>query len=160
MTCALHVGDVRDRFVYRDGVLYWRTARVAARVGTRAGTLHTSGRRYVTYNGRRVLEHRLVWVWCTGAAPPVEIDHINGDPGDNRIENLRPADRFLNTQNLRRAKHQNQTGVLGVTPSGRGFMAQITAHGVYHYLGTHDTPDEAHQAYLDAKRRLHEGNTL
>jgi hypothetical protein len=49
---------------------------------------------------------------------------------------------------------------LGVTPKGRRFMAQIGANGKHYCLGRYDTAQEAHEAYVRAKRVLHEGGML
>lgn len=88
------------------------------------------------------------------------IDHINGDPSDNRVENLRLADKRLNAENQRRARADNAIGVLGVMAHGNKFRAQIRTGGRTIYLGLFLTSDEAYAAYVEAKRRLHEGCSL
>jgi hypothetical protein len=105
------------------------------------------------------LAHRLAWFYVHGVWPPVLIDHINGKRSDNRIVNLRLADWRLNMENKRRESY-NSTGLLGVKPNGKGFAARIGSRGVEHHLGTFRTPEEAHAAYVEAKRRLHKGGTL
>lgn len=105
--------------------------------------------------------HRLVWFYVHGEWPSEEIDHINGNAADNRIENLRVVSRRVNQENLRIAKRNSSTRLLGVSPARGGkFRAAIRAKGVFHHLGHFDTAEEAHNAYLEAKRRLHEGCTL
>ncbi len=86
-------------------------------------------------------------------------DHIHsGETLDNRRSNLRIATGFQNQHN-RRKRRDNSCGFKGVTPSGNGnkhpWKAEIVAHGEYHYLGCHDTPEEAHAAYCEAAKRLH-----
>src|SRR6185369_5842834 len=99
-----------------------------------------------------------------GEWPKHDIDHINGDIIDNRIANLRDVPRLLNMQNQRRAQAKNATGFLGVT--------QDKKRGTYHpkiripgeknprHLGTFRTAEAAHEAYLEAKRKLHAGCTI
>ena len=41
---------------------------------------------------------RVVYAWCTGASPENQIDHINRDWSDNRIQNLRDVDNRTNIQ--------------------------------------------------------------
>lgn len=104
--------------------------------------------------------HRLAILYMTGSWPLVETDHINGNRSDNSWANLRPADKELNCQNLRRAKSHNKLGLLGVGRNGSGFMANLTVKGKRHYLGTFRTQELAQIAYIAAKRLLHPGGTL
>ena len=59
--------------------------------------------------------HRLAWFYVHGAWPKEQIDHINGNPGDNRLCNLREATRYENAQNLHGANARNKAGLLGVS---------------------------------------------
>lgn len=80
--------------------------------------------------------HRVAWAMFYGRWPEGEIDHINRDPSDNRICNLRLADRALNNQN-RRLQVNNRSGVPGVHWSKRHqkWRAVIKVSGRKHYLG-------------------------
>lgn len=106
--------------------------------------------------------HRLAWYFHTGNWPENEIDHANGIRTDNRIDNLRESTRSFNMQNKRSAMKNNKTGYLGVSlRRNRGtYLAMIMVNKVPKRLGSYKTPEEAHEAYLTAKRLLHEGNTL
>ncbi|MEY3252390.1 MAG: hypothetical protein RL227_1363 [Pseudomonadota bacterium] len=105
--------------------------------------------------------HRLAFLWMTGQWPSNDVDHINGDRADNRWVNLRDVTRSVNLQNLRGAKSNNKgTGLLGAAPWGKRFRAAIRVNGVDHKIGVFDTPQEAHAAYIQAKRELHEGAVL
>jgi hypothetical protein len=100
--------------------------------------------------------HRLAWLYMTGAWPQNHIDHIDGDQFNNRFANLRDVTRTVNMQNRRRAQSNNRLGLQGVSAWGSRFKARLDGSK----LGAFDTPEEAHAAYLDAKRRKHEGCTL
>lgn len=105
--------------------------------------------------------HRVAWLIFHGAWPEGEIDHINGDPSDNRLENLRDVTHRTNTENLRSATRASKGGALGVcTPKVGRCRAAITLSGVKRDLGGYDTPEQAHQAYLTAKREVHAGCTI
>jgi hypothetical protein len=96
----------------------------------------------------------------TGEWPIDMIDHKYGDPSDNRWERLRQANRNINQQNLHVAKKTNRIGLLGVSRHGSTWRAQITANGKTYRFSGFKTPEEAHQAYVKAKRELHEGGML
>jgi len=110
--------------------------------------------------GKMYKAHRLAWAFTHGHFPEKHIDHINGNPSDNRIVNLREATRSLNLQNLRKPKFNNKSGFLGVCKNGNNWSAQICVNGKKVSLGTYPSPDQAHVAYVNAKRKYHEGCTI
>ncbi len=136
--------------------------RYGANVGTVAGTKTSEGRVFVSVQSKQYRAHRLAWLYMTGEWPKGEIDHINGEPSDNRWANLRDVSRRVNAQNLRRAHSHSGTGLLGASWGSRDrrFVARIKHQGKYVSLGGFDTAEEAHAAYVAAKRRLHEGCTI
>jgi hypothetical protein len=84
----------------------------------------------------------------------LQIDHVNGDPADNRLENLRLATHQQNLCNKRRGR--NNSGLKGVylRPNGK-FTASVAFNQRSFYLGCFDTAGEAHAAYAFAAARLH-----
>ena len=65
-----------------------------------------------------------------------------------------------NQENRIRASKRSKAGILGVTTLKNCFAAKIESKGRVYYLGRHKTPEEAHSAYVAAKRQLHDGCTL
>ena len=126
-----------------------------ASAGVVAGSLHSNGYWYIQIDGRKYLAHRLAWLITNGALPADQIDHIDGDRANNRLANLREATNAENQQNLRRAPRGSTTGLLGASPHGGGFKARIRVDGERRHLGQFDTPEQAHAAYLVAKKKLH-----
>lgn len=126
----------------------------------RAGTPDYQGYLRLRLRGIRIAAHRLAWALHFNLWPDGEIDHINGDKQDNRIENLRDVPSFVNKQNLRSATKRNKLGVLGVHQRQGRFRADISIDGAAKAIGTFASADEAHAAYLAAKRSCHQGNTL
>ena len=129
-------------------------------VGALVGYMTKSGTLVIYLDGRSYLAHRLAWLWMTGSWPVNVIDHRDTNSSNNRWSNLRDVTNSVNQQNKRRARKDNRTGVIGVQPIGPKFQARIQLNGVSTYLGLHPTVEEAHEAYLKAKREIHEGNTL
>ena len=144
------------------GVLTWKHSRGGQVSGSPAGCITEDGYRRVTTGRRSYLVHRLIWMLVYGAWPTNTIDHINGDKLDNRITNLRDVTRKTNKENMRKPRKDNTVGVLGVHwhKYMKKFQASIRTNGERIHLGTYNTSEEAHQAYLIAKRQLHAGNTL
>lgn len=130
------------------------------RAGALAGRLSKHGYRIICVDGTTCMAHRLAWLYVHGEWPAHEIDHINGVRTDNRITNLRDVSRAINAQNIRAARSDSKSGLLGVSAGNGGFVAAVQLNGRQHYLGTFQTPEEAQAVYLGAKRRLHEGCTI
>ena len=140
--------------------LVWRPNGVKA--GDVAGFIESNGYRVISLYRKFYKAHRLAWFYMTGEWPKNELDHVNGVRTDNRLANLRAADRSLNKQNMRKARRDNRTGLLGVYEQNGRFRAGIKVRGEKRrrHLGTFATAQDAHVAYLAAKRALHEGCTI
>lgn len=150
---VLHYDKTTGRFT-------WLVHRHGLRVGTEAGCINNNGYWLITVDGVKYRAHRLAWLYVTGKWPDGEIDHKNTKRADNRWRNLRPATFEHNQQNRRRAMKRNITGLLGVSERGCKFTANIHVAGRDIYLGTFDTAEAAHAAYVVAKRQHHPGCTL
>ena len=144
------------------GVFTWiKSTSNSVVLGSRAGGSDCHGYRVIGIDGQRIFEHRLAWLYMTGSMPRQQIDHKDGKGDHNRFDNLREATDTINRQNIRKPNKNNKsTGFLGVYPNHRRFGAKILLNGKQHYIGTFDTPDQAHEAYVLVKRKLHPGCTL
>lgn len=156
---------VRELFDYdaERGVLVWRISQGnRAKVGVVAGSKRKDGRCRVCVDGTQYLAYRVIWLHEHGAWPTGDIDHINGDCTDNRVENLRDVPAQLNAENRHRARADQKSGKLaGAYHSDGGrWKAKIVTNGKAIHLGCFDTEQAAHAAYVEAKRRLHPGSTI
>jgi hypothetical protein len=139
-------------FIHCRAVGRW--GRVPA--GSRADTTFSHNYRRVRVDREAFPAHRLAWFWMTNKWPTHQIDHIDGDPTNNRWSNLREVTDGQNKQN-QKAHRKNSSGLLGVSWYGPSklWTARIQVEGKQRYLGRFNTPEEAHAAYLKAKRELH-----
>jgi len=160
MTKRLTAARLRELLHYdpETGVFRHIAPRQGIIAGSVAGSLGTNGYRKHRMDGETHSGHRLAWLYMTGEWPKFEIDHINGDRADNRFANLRDVPGRVNRQNMRRAL--GKVGLLGVCRHRDVFRAEIGIDNKAIRLGTFKTPEEAHEAYLKAKRQLHEGCTI
>ena len=77
--------------------------------------------------------HHAVWAVCKGRWPKQQIDHINGNKHDNRIENLREVSQSENNMNvLHPWKPNAKTGLPGVNKHGSGYQIKV-ASNQYHF---------------------------
>lgn len=97
-----------------------------------------------TFIMKKVLLHRLIWLYMTGEWPDY-VDHINGDVTDNRWTNLRDVSCRENLRNQKRRRN-NTSGITGVyshKPSGRWKASIQNREGKFTHLGYFDSFDEA-----------------
>lgn len=122
--------------------------------GTIAGS-ESCGYRKIKFNGKHHPIHRIIYEMANGPIPAgLHIDHINTNPLDNRLCNLRLATNAENCMN-RGANRNNTTGFKGVHRHGSGFRARIHVDGKPTNLGTHSTPELAAEAYAAASKVHH-----
>ena len=158
----ISLNDLKSLLLYKEdtGQFVWLETRGKAIKGSVAGTPHICGYVHIGIKKHQYLAHRLAVFYMTGYWPKYDVDHINGIRTDNRWSNLRLASRSQNMQNQKSARSNNKTGFLGVVPNRKRFSAQIRIHGKTKCLGTYDTPHQAFEAYVIAKREMHEMGTL
>lgn len=129
-------------------------------IGEPIGCVNAAGRVELSIDGGIYFAHRIAWLYMTGKWPANVIDHIDGDPLNNTFRNLRDVTQFGNMQNQRRPSRNNTSGYLGVRKKRNRWAATITTLGKVRNIGVFDTPEEAHAAYLEAKRTLHATCTI
>lgn len=117
----------------------------------------TNGRGYLRVNvdGQSMYIHRVIWLWAHGELPKGEMDHINHNPSDNRIKNLRVCEtNHINKRNRPLLK-SNTSGVNGVNwhKTFNKWMAKIKVDGKAIFLGYFKDLDDAAFARAEADRR-------
>lgn len=145
---------ITGKFVWRHSV------KGHIKQGEPAGSIDPRGYWSMRIDNEWYAGHRLAWLWVYGRWPSGEIDHINMNRADNRIDNLREATRSQNLHNGPARSH-NSHGTKGITKlkyngkwNGR-WVAQIQRNKKQHYLGTFATAEEAHQAYRAAAEKFY-----
>ena len=149
------------RYDQDSGEFFWLVSRGRfARPGKKAGCL-LRGYVSIIVNSRPYMAHRLAWLYVNGEWPSEDIDHRDGVRSNNRISNLRDVSRAVNMQNQKKQR-KGKALFLGVSKgkAASTFRARITIDTETKYLGTFQSEEEAHAAYLAAKRQMHAGNML
>ena len=147
---------LHELFEYRDGDLIRKVSTSSnAPAGGVAGYVHATGYRKIQINGKRYYAHRLVFLMHHGYLPQF-IDHIDNNRSNNRIENLRPATRGENQWNQAIASC-NTSGFKGVFwhKEAQKWYARVEKDSKKHWGGLHDTPEEANEAAITLREKLH-----
>jgi hypothetical protein len=107
--------EVEKHIELKDGVLYWRRSRGCVKAGKRCGSIDkSSGYRQIKINSKGFLYHRVLWLMTFKEWPKGSLDHIDGNPLHNKIENLRVASASENLRNAAR-RSDNTSGITGVS---------------------------------------------
>jgi hypothetical protein len=137
------------------GEFFWRITTNRKKAGTRAGTQRLDGYRKIQIKKQLHFEHRLAWLYEYGNFPKNVIDHIDGNPSNNSIENLRDVTMAFNCQNRINPHQKNKLNLLGVTETPEGkFKAKIVHDGKVFRLGTFDSKEHASFVYKTTKKSL------
>lgn len=144
------------------GTFTWVKRRRGVKLGSIAGCMALHGYVHIGFSGKTYLAHRLAWLFHTGNWPNFDIDHIDGNRSNNRISNLREATRAENHQNKGKSElicgREPTSKYVGVSYdlSRKKWKAEITKGRIAKFLGRYDSQEEAHDAYRQAKNRMHE----
>lgn len=141
----------REHFATEPASRIWNTKFAGSKALT---ATHGSGYRHGTINNRRYLAHRVIWSIVYGEWPTEDIDHINGNRADNRIENLRAVSRAENLRNMK-LYNNNTTGVMGVywhKNTGK-WRSLIKVNGKSIHLGLFESIEDAAAARAEAEKK-------
>lgn len=121
-----------------------------SKVGEVAG-YYDNGYLKISLCGRQYKGHRLAFLYMTGTMPEV-IDHIDGNPSNNRWDNLREASVAENQYNAK-VRKDNVTGVKGVSLKAGNYYAQVHVGGTrktkFFTITKYASPTEALKAASD-----------
>ena len=138
-----------------NGLFIWRVSLgYRVRPGASAGFYCSKGYHSIQISGSTYRAHRLAWLYVYGVWPTLDIDHINGDPSDNRIANLREATPQQNIMNSKRAsnKKSKYRGVRWYSYKGiEGWRVSFMGQ---HIRGIFSTEEDAHDIYLARLREF------
>ena len=105
------------------------------------------GHMQANFKGRgKTYAHRIAWAMVHGSDPSRPIDHIDGNPSNNAISNLRICSQQQNTWNMT-AKKRGTSSFKGVCRIGGKWQANIVCDGRQKYLGRFESEDMAARAY-------------
>lgn len=151
---AITQDEANKLFKYEDGRLYWKKSPAKGmKDGSRAGGLNSNGYRVVRIDNRGYREHRVIFLMFNGYMPRF-IDHINMIRDDNRIENLREANRSQNGIN-RKMQSNNTSGYRGVAYHRGKWVAGIQVNNKHIPLGYYYNKEDAAKAYAEASEKYH-----
>ena len=135
---------------------------VVSRNGKTVGRVNGRYLRFNAYNKQHPA-HRFIYTHVHGPIPPdSQIDHINGDGLDNRLENLRRVTQSENQQNRQGAQKNSTTKVRGVFwhAAKRRYLVKLKINKKQIYVGYFDDIDLARIAYAKAAAMHHTHNPL
>ena len=145
-----------EYFEYKDGHLYSKK-RLSSNVweGKKIGKPRPDGYCNVRLHGVRYYVHRIIFMMHYGYIPK-QIDHIDGNPSNNKIENLRETNYTTNNYN-KKIMTNNKSGVKGVNwhKGGKKWRVEITVNKKNLYLGLFDDLELAELVAQEARNKYH-----
>lgn len=143
---------VRNLFKYKDGFLFWKNVNPNRMVknGDIAGSLHHTGYYIIGINSKYYQSHRLIYLYYKGYLPKY-IDHIDGNPSNNNINNLREVTQSQNCMNKKSDKNSSSK-FKGVSwdKSTNKWRARIQVNSKQIHLGRFKSEIDAAKCYNNA----------
>lgn len=157
---TLSLNRLKELLLYDPdtGIFTWisSTKNYRRPIGAVAGYINSLGYVQIGIDCVAYGAHRLAWMYVHGNLPEMDVDHINGNPSDNRIENLRLATHQQNMCN-RKKRRDNTSGYPGVyfNKAANKWRACIRVEGRRIHLGYFKTAQEEHDKYVEASKNYH-----
>ncbi len=153
---TITAGELRELLSYDEtsGEFRWKVKPCKGRhVGDVAGNLNTNGYVQIRIKGKLYMSHRLAWLYVHGEWPKDQIDHIDGNRSNNRLNNLRSVS---NRENACNQKSHREGRLFGshYSKHDKKWRARIEINGKRISLGLFPTEQDAHEAYLKAKSQI------
>jgi HNH endonuclease len=139
------------RYDPKTGEFFWIARCQGRKLNGPAGTPDERGYIRIHISGHRFTAHRLAMLYVNGEMPDY-VDHINGNRSDNRLSNLRVANKSENGANAG-VNSNNTTGFKGVSLYQDKYAAYITVRRQRIHLGYFITAEEAHAAYCHSAKK-------
>ena len=138
------------RYEPETGVFYRRIDTKIAVAGRRADQHKGNGYRTVSVGGKTYQAQRLAWFYSYGVWPIGDTDHINKDPSDNRIANLRD---ISHSHNIVNQTNRGEFRGTSFHKKGKKWTAQIGVNKRTIYLGMFERREDAREAYIKAAKK-------
>jgi hypothetical protein len=148
--------NFNEYFEYCNGELYWAiTMSNRAVKGSKAGYKRKDGYSFVRLNKKCYGIHQIIFAIYYKYIPK-EVDHIDNNPSNNCIENLRAATRSQNAIN-QPLTLKNKSGIKGVSwhKQAKKWMVQLFVNKQYKYLGLYDDIELAKLVSIEARNKYH-----
>ena len=147
--------SLHELFEYRDGDLYWKVSPTnSVQINDKAGCFD-NGYYKTSINGKDYGNHRIIFAMHHGYFPAM-IDHIDRNPSNNRIENLRPATNQQNQWNTDK-NFRNTSGYKNVLfrKERNKWTCRFKVNGKHIMRGSFDTAEEANAYAEKLRQELH-----
>lgn len=138
------------------GEFFWKISPMYnVNVGDKAGNNH-NGYTRLTIKGKKYLTHRLAWLYVYGEFPEADIDHIDNDRTNCKINNLRIANKSTNAYNRKR-QINNTSGIKGVlwSKASKKWMVRVGVNKHKLYFGVWEDLEFAELVAQEARAKYH-----
>lgn len=143
-------------FTYKDGAIFWKESRKGTQAGDPAGGINGNGYFATQINGKRYKNHVIIYIMHYGNTK-YEIDHIDKNPLNNNIENLREATKSQNQWNKSKSSN-NSSGFKNVWLDKKvnKWAVSVQKYGKSYWGGYFDELSQANIAAIKLRQDLHE----
>jgi hypothetical protein len=147
---------LKEYLDYKEGKLFWKKQPSSViSVGSEAGHINLHGYVQIKIFNKRFYAHRIIFFMFNGYFPQ-EVDHIDGNKSNNKIENLRASTKSQNNMNSKKRK-DNTSGIKGITwdKHRKKWKTYLQSNKIRYYLGSYVDIEMATQVINEFRKQQH-----
>lgn len=140
----------------KTGILFWKKKIGRGLANQKCGNIGSDGYVRLGIMNKSYKLHRIIWLLENNSWPEKELDHLDGNKNNNKIENLRDVSKRVNLCNFEIHRKGKQAGVV-FDKKKKLYRSRINYNKTQIYLGRYKQKEKAVYIYQSIFKIIENG---